>query len=156
MTSKPWFNGELSKEFFRRQRQENIIPLIALTASNPDHNEALKKSCHWYTAMMLREHLPKGNIMDTDEIVLLGIGKMVCHSIITRGNDEILSDDTSVNGVCSINIAEDLYYSQWYEQTNPGMAQNLSILSRISVGEFKTNYLDRIITAPSPQAPDPL
>lgn len=144
MTLKNWFKGELGANFRKLQQKDNVLPRIALTAADPKHPEGFRRSCHRYTAVMLHQHIPLGNIIDSDEIVLLGFGNTVYHSIITRGNNEILSDDTSPNGEVSINIEEERYHSDWYEQTNPGQAKDMKIIKRISIGEFKAQYLNNI------------
>lgn len=144
MTLKNWFKGDLGVNFRKLQREDNVLARIALTAMDPDHPDGLRRSCHRYTALMLRHHLPEGNIIDSDEIVLLGMGDTVYHSIITRGNDEILSDDTSPNGEVRIDIAAERYHSDWYEQTNPGQAKDMKIVKRMSIGDFKAKYINNI------------
>lgn len=153
---KPWFKGDLGRDFSKRQTVDNILPLIALTATNPHHQEALQGSCHWFTSQVLRQHLPLGNIVDSDEIVLLGSGNTVFHSIITRGNDQILADRASTKRKCTIDLEAGKYCSEHYEETNPGIAKDVSILKRITIADFKRDYMDQITISQQNEPEEPI
>jgi|TARA_R110000868_G_scaffold75676_1_gene218227 hypothetical protein len=126
------------------EQAHDKLTRIALTLLDPKHPQAYSTCCHSHTGKSLREQPEDFN--DTDEIVLLGAGGVIAHSIIKGDGDEIKSDTLCGRDDLGLELKTD-GDNPHYKFTRVAGAQTYEYMSvdfRVSLKEFKEHYVDKI------------
>jgi hypothetical protein len=120
-----------------RQRIDTVFDLIALTALKPDHPEAMHLCCHRKTAWVIEKHADQ--LLDTDEVVLVGMGDLVCHSFIIRDSEVIYDSDT--NGI--YNHERGTYNAENWE--NSHFKEDIYVLATKQIGAMKLEVMAKLM-----------
>ncbi len=141
--SQAWFDGgRPHKDVGRPQSIEGTLAKIALTAVDPTHSERFTRSCHHHAAMAIRKFIKESSIRPDDEIILLGLGDRVYHTIIVRDGKPIV--DSLQSG--STNITYDHVKGAYKGRLNysSNADEEIYALRRIKFSDFNQNYIGKI------------
>lgn len=126
------------------EQAHDKLTRIALTVLDPEHPQAYRTCCHSHTGKSLREN-PEG-YEDTDEIVLLGAGGVVAHSIIKGDNDKIKSDTLCGRNDLGVGLDTegDNPHYKFTRVPNSETFEYMSVDFRVSIKDFNEHYIEPV------------
>lgn len=132
-----WFNEAVSG---KPQTIDYLLPRMALTMAQPEHEQALVYSCHQSVARAIG-FLHDADKLESDHaIIFFGMPSRVYHSVLVKGDTVVcdLIGDVAGN-----------FYDPENECYHSGTFQGrLPIKQKISVDDFFRDYVAKLTIAP--------
>ena len=129
-----WFSEAVSG---KPQTEEYILQRMALTLSQPDHDQALRRSCHQLAAREIGRLHDEDKLTSDHQIVMLGLGPTIYHTIITNKDDVVFDSLGTTEG-----NRYDAEKGRYFSGTFSG---HMMVKHTMGVDDFFKNYVAKII-----------
>jgi hypothetical protein len=139
-----WFNGAVSN---KPQTPEFILPRMALTICQPGHESSLKRSCHQLAAREIGRLHDEDKLSPDYKIVMLGFGKTIAHTILTKG-DDVVFDSLAPEGH-SYDPKNERYFSATF-------SGHLAVSHVIGIDDFFERYVGKLTIGVKRGASEPV
>ncbi|MFA5591944.1 MAG: hypothetical protein WC989_01340 [Micavibrio sp.] len=134
-----WFSEAVAP---KPQTPEYILQRMALTIAAPAHKDALRFSCHQLAAKEIIRLHNEDRLTSGHRIVMLGLGPIIYHTILTDGADRVVFDSLGGTDGNRYDPERERYLSGTF-------AGHIAVKHSLPVDDFFSGYLAKIIV-PAP------
>lgn len=139
---KKWFAVAVSD---KPQTVDFILPRMALTVVDPTHEDRLRNSCHSLAAHEIARLSQTGELSPSHNIVMLGLGPSVYHTILVKDGDVVFDSDNQ-GGETRFDAESGKYV---YPQRN----SEIKVLAQLGCQDFLARYASKVKPGPALSEP---